>query len=152
MEMVFIRRRGRREDGSNVTHCGWRSIVAGFEEVGAAQHGGLGEADTVQGATVATRSEHGRRGDGAGEREAKGVEGGDGQRAKWFVENDLGAESGGGVVDEATRDKQAEHFFEANGLGAELDVVVGPATGGAFFVFNRAGLGDAGGIDEKLKP
>jgi hypothetical protein len=42
---------------------------------------------------------------------------------------------------------QGEHFFEAKGLGAELDVVVGPAARGAFFVFNRAGLGDAGGID-----
>jgi hypothetical protein len=50
------------------------------------------------------------------------------------------------VKDEARRDAQAEHFFEAKGLGAELSVVVGPAAGGAFFVFDGARLGDASGV------
>jgi len=63
------------------------------------------------------------------------------------VEDDLVAFGGGGVVDEAGRDAEAEHFFEAKGLGAELDVVVDPAAGAAFFVFDGAGLGDTGGID-----
>ena len=49
------------------------------------------------------------------------------------------------MEDEAGGDVQAEHFFEAEGLGAELDMVVGPAAGGAFFVFDGAGLGDAAG-------
>ena len=46
------------------------------------------------------------------------------------------------MEDQAGRDLQAEHFFEAEGLGAELGVVVEPAAGGAFFVFDGAGLHD----------
>lgn len=53
---------------------------------------------------------------------------------------------GGGAEDEAGCDGEAEHLLEVEGLGAELHVVVGPAAGGAFFVFDGAGLGDARGL------
>ena len=62
------------------------------------------------------------------------------------VENNFGAEGGGDVIDETTLDMQGEHFLQTEGLGTELGVVVGPAAGRAFFVFDRAGLDDAGRV------
>ena len=76
----------------------------------------------------------------------RGVVGFRSQRAQRGVEFYAGAERRGGVKDEAGCDAQAEHFFEAKGLGAKLDVVVGPAACGAFFVFDGSSLGDARGI------
>jgi hypothetical protein len=99
--------------------------VAGLEEVRASEGSGFRQADAAQRAPIALGFKHGGRRRGLRKREA---------------------ERGGGVKDEARRDAQAEHFFEAKGLGAKLGVVVGPAAGGAFFVFDGAGLGDARGV------
>lgn len=121
-------------------------VVTGFEESRAAQGGGLGQANAAQGAAVALGFERGGRGGGLRERGAQGGERADREGAHGGVEFHGGAEGGGRVEDQAGRDAQAEHFLEAERLGAELHVVVGPAARGAFFVFDGAGLDDARGL------
>jgi hypothetical protein len=49
------------------------------------------------------------------------------------------------VVDEAGFDAETQHFLQAESLGAELGLIVGPAASGAFLVFDGPRLGDAAG-------
>ena len=63
--------------------------------------------------------------------------------AEVVVEGDLVALLRLGVENGAGGNGDAEHLFEAERLGAELDLVVVEATLGAFLVFDGACLGDA---------
>jgi hypothetical protein len=46
----------------------------------------------------------------------------------------------GGVVEKATRDVAAEHVFQGQGVGAELDLIITPLASTALFIFDRIDL------------
>ncbi len=118
------------------------ALIWDRKKVGAVVGGGFWEADVAEGAAVALGFEGGgREGVGTGER----VEVGDGPvcfLAQGGIHGDEGSLLGFGVEDEAFGDGNAEHFFEAEGLGAELDAVIEPLGFFAGFVFDGAGFGD----------
>lgn len=64
----------------------------------------------------------------------------DGKLAEDGVEVDGSPAPGECVVDGAFGDRHAKHLFEAESLGAELDVVVYPSVGFAAFVIDGTGL------------
>jgi hypothetical protein len=45
-----------------------------------------------------------------------------------------------GIVEKATRNVAAEHIFQGQGLGAELDVIITPVASPSLFVFDRIDL------------
>jgi hypothetical protein len=105
--------------------------------------GDFGEAEVAEGAAVALRLEGGGWDAAAGEEGAQIFQGVERFLAEGVVEGDGGALAGFGVVDETLGNGEGEHFFEAEGLGAELDAVVDPTGGAAGFVFDGAGFEDA---------
>lgn len=104
---------------------------------------GFGKTDVSQGASVALGSDFGWWDAAFVQHFFEGINGLEGIGAEGGIEGDEGALMGFGVVDHAFWDGDAEHFFEAEGLGAELDAVVEPARFFAGFVFDGAGGGDA---------
>src|SRR5438874_2617471 len=60
------------------------------------------------------------------------------QLPQFRCELDLAAAFAGGVKDSTAVNHDAEHFFETEGLGAELRVVVLKLAAFAFLVFDRA--------------
>lgn len=59
-----------------------------------------------------------------------------GESAQGLVEGDWGATFSFSVKEEGLGDFYVEHFFEAEGLGAELDFVGGVGFGFSAFVFD----------------
>lgn len=64
------------------------------------------------------------------------MDGLDGGFAEVIGEIDEEASGGGGVIDVAERDGARQHFFEAEGLGAKLELVVFPVAFSPAFVFD----------------
>jgi hypothetical protein len=111
--------------------------------VGAAE--GFRQAMTAEGAPSAPLLENSGRNSSTPEQR---VEPGDrvfGLGAEFGCELDLAPRLALLVIDRAAGDGRSEHFFEAEGLGAKLDVVVIPPPFLAAFVFD--GRGD---LDDRL--
>ena len=111
--------------------------------VGAAE--GFGQAMTAEGAPSALWLENSGRNSSTPE---QCVEPGDrvfGLGAEFGCELNVASRLALLVIDRAAEDGRSEHFFEAEGLGAKLDVVVVPPTFLAAFVFD--GRGD---LDDRL--
>ena len=69
-----------------------------------------------------------------------------GAGAQGVVEDDVAATFGQGVEDGPGGDGDAQHFFQADGLAAELDLVVVPASAFAALVFDGEGRVGAAGV------
>jgi hypothetical protein len=113
--------------------------------VGAAE--GFGQAMTAEGAPTALWLENSGRNSSTPEQR---VEPGDrvfGLGAEFGCELDLAPRLALLVIDRAAGDGRSEHFFEAEGLGAKLDVVVVPPAFLAAFIFD--GRDD---LDDRLAP
>jgi hypothetical protein len=79
-------------------------------------------------------------------------DGGLSEPAQLGVEDNLAPAFGFDVEDGASWDFDAEHFFEAKGLGAELNFIVIPLASPAAFIFDGIRLGmkldEVGDADE----
>ena len=64
----------------------------------------------------------------------------DGEMAEWFIEDNFAAVLTADVKDGPFRHENAQHFFQAHGLGTELDFVVVPAS--FFATFEIDGVWD----------
>ena len=111
----------------------------------------MGEADGLEGAVFAFAGIGGGEGCLVGLEEGAGLlDGGFGLLAEGGGEGNGDAAAGAVVEDFAVGDGGVEHFFEAEGLGAELDLVVVPLSFLAVFVFDGDGLVGVGGVFDEV--
>jgi hypothetical protein len=103
------------------------------------------EAREPDGALFALRVWHRRRDSAGGDELVQACGGLLGVGAEGGVEGDVASSFGGDVKDGAGGHRDAEHLFEAEGLGAELNVVAFPASSPAALVLDREG--DVGAAD-----
>ena len=82
------------------------------------------------------RMDDGRWGTGGREDDMQPVRGLLGGAAEGHGKRDVSSSLGFDVEDRPARDFEAEHFFETDGLGEELDVVVIPFTPAAPLIFD----------------
>ena len=97
---------------------------------------GFGQAVSAKGAPSAPWLEDGGRNSAAPQQLMKLDDSVLGLGAEFGSERDLASRLTLLVIDRAAEDGGSEHFFEAKGLGAELDVVVVPAALLTAFVFD----------------
>lgn len=126
-------------------------LVGGGDEAGevggggGCARGGAGAAVVNERAGAAVFAVVGRRGAGGGNHGADGFGAGEGFFAELFCEGNVFAAAGFAVVERAGGDFDGEHFFEAEGLGAELHGVDVVGFGVAAFVFDGEGAWRGGG-------
>jgi hypothetical protein len=103
------------------------------------------EAREPDGALFALRVWHRRRDSAGGDELVQACDGPLGVGAEGGVEGDVASSLGGNVEDGAGGHGDAEHLLQAQGLGAELNVVAFPASSPATLVLDREG--DVGAAD-----
>jgi hypothetical protein len=110
----------------------------------------VGQADVVHRTLLAFRMEAWRRRRGAREEGMEALGRLPGGGAKAIVESNVAAPPRANVIDCAGRDRDAQHFLEADRLSAELDFVVVPAAAFAALILDGKGQFGAGGSEPEL--
>lgn len=133
------------EHGAGLSWSGVGGFGEGLAEVGC--DGRRGFAVLGEGTSAATVVGCGWRDLALGEEVSDGGDGGFDFGAELGGEGDVLAAACGAVEEGAGGDGDAEHFFEAEGLGAELEGVGGVFFGAAAFVFDGEGRGALAELD-----
>jgi hypothetical protein len=110
---------------------------------------GLGQTEFDERTAAALGFENGRRSDARVEQFVQALRGGFGFVTEPGREFDLAATPGFDVKDSSSRYGNTQHFLQAEGLGAELDIVVVPFATFAPFVLN--GQGEIGGVGLRVE-